>query len=157
MRRSAMREEMTIDDAVNVFSVVADEDVHDDDRDISARACAAIRLVNYVDDQSLEVERERTRRHGLRRGDTRIADGHRIEGGWDGGGRRDLLAGRGVHAGETLYLLTDAGWHAVRYESNMSRSEPLLYLPFPAFEKTFSSVFHAKRSSRGQTNCGGHD
>jgi hypothetical protein len=35
-----------------------------------------------------------------------------------------------VHAGEGLYLLTCAGWHAVRYESNVPR-EPVLYMPLP--------------------------
>ena len=126
-----MYEEMTIDDAMNVVRVVADERVHDDDRDFKALACAARRLVHHIDEQSLELERERARRDGLRRGDTRIPDGRRLEDGRDGGGRRDFLAGRGVHAGETLYLLTYAGWHAVRYESNMPRNEPLLYLPLP--------------------------
>jgi hypothetical protein len=84
-----------------------------------------------LDEQSLELERERARRHGLRPGDTRIADGHQLEDGRDGGGRRDFLAGRGVHAGETLYVLTYAGWHPVRYESNMPGNEPFLYLPLP--------------------------
>jgi hypothetical protein len=36
-----------------------------------------------------------------------------------------------VHAGEILYLLTCAGWHAVRYESNMPRKEPVLYVTLP--------------------------
>ena len=36
-----------------------------------------------------------------------------------------------MHAGETLFLLTCAGWHPVRYESNFPRKEPVLYLPLP--------------------------
>jgi hypothetical protein len=40
-----------------------------------------------------------------------------------------------VHAGETLYLLTCVGWHAVRYESNMPHGSPVLYLPLPGVQE----------------------
>jgi hypothetical protein len=146
MKEVAMYEEMTIDDAINVVRVVAAERVHDDDRDVRALACAARRIADHIDEQSLELERERARRHGLTRGDTRIADGHQLEDGRDGGGRRDFLAGRGVHAGEMLYLLTYAGWHPVRYESNVPRNEPLLYLPLPGVRQDI--VLYVPRQAR---------
>jgi hypothetical protein len=75
-------------------------------------------LVGHVAEQSREIERERARRYALARESVRLVEGHRPEEGTDSGGRRDFLAGRAVHAGQMLYLLTYAGWHAVRYESN---------------------------------------
>jgi hypothetical protein len=51
-----------------------------------------------------------------------------------------------VHAGDTLYLLTHAGWHSVRYESNTPRNEPLLYLPLPAVREEV--VFRLPREAR---------
>jgi hypothetical protein len=49
----------------------------------------------------------------------------------DGGGRRDFVDDRSVHAGEALFLLTCAGWHPVRYESNVAGREPVLYVRLP--------------------------
>ncbi len=72
--------------------------------------------------------------------------GHRLEEGTDGGGRRDFLAGRPVHAGETLYLLTCVGWHPVRYESNMPKNTALLYLPLPGVPD--EAVFTVPREAR---------
>src|SRR5712692_9908223 len=95
---------------------------------------AAKRLVNHVGEQSREAERERARRKGLPQEDARLVEGHRLEEGTDGGGRRDFLAGLAVYAGQTLYLLTCAGWHAVRYESNMPHKAPVLYLPLPGVQ-----------------------
>src|SRR5574338_414961 len=63
--------------------------------------------------------------------DAGAPSGSPLKEGSDGGGRRDFLAGRGVHAGETLYLLTYSGWHPVRYESTMPRYVPVLYVPLP--------------------------
>lgn len=60
-----------------------------------------------------------------------MPDGAPLIDGVDGGGRRDFLIGRPVHAGEGLFLLTCAGWHPVGYESNVAGSEPVLYLPLP--------------------------
>ena len=41
-------------------------------------------------------------------------------------------AGRCTPAtGQTLYMLTGTGWQGVRYESDMSGKEPVLYLPLP--------------------------
>jgi hypothetical protein len=125
-----MKDEMTIDDAINVARTLGDERVGDPDREINTLACAAQRLARHVEEQRLELERERARRHELGCRDAR-SDGHRLRAGTDGGGRREFLSGRGVHAGETLYLLTYAGWHAVRYESNMPCNEPVLYMPLP--------------------------
>jgi hypothetical protein len=126
-----MRYEMTTEDATNVVNVLSDDLACDPNEDVRQLATAARRLVNHIAEQSTELERERARRHGLGCEDARRSDGHRLRAGTDGGGRRDFLADRGVHAGETLYLLTYAGWHAVRYESNMPRNEPVLYLPLP--------------------------
>jgi hypothetical protein len=53
-----------------------------------------------------------------------LIEGRQVEDGADGGGSRDFLAGRPVHAGETLYLLTSLGWYPVRYDSNMPRNSP---------------------------------
>ena len=93
-----------------------------------------------------ELERERARRRGLGSREAVTLEGHRLENGADGGGRRDFLAGRGVHAGETLYLLTYSGWHPVRYESNLPRNEPLLYLPLPGVREEV--VFCVPREAR---------
>ena len=123
--------EMTIDDAANVVRVIGDERADDPERDVSALARAARRLLHQVDELAFELERERARRHSLRRGDTRMPDGHALLEGMDGGGRRDFLGERPVHAGEALFLLTCAGWHPVRYESNHRGGEAVLYLPLP--------------------------
>ena len=106
-------------------------DLRGDDADGQVRelAVAARRLARQVDEQSLELERERARRRGFGSRDARFAQGSPLVSGVDGGGRRDFVAGRPVHAGEALFLLTSAGWNPVRYESNMPRNEPLLYLP----------------------------
>ncbi len=126
-----MDHEMTIDDAANVVRVIGDERADDPDRDVSALARAARRLLYQVDELAFELERERARRHRLRHGDTRMPDGHALLEGMDGGGRRDFLGERPVHAGEALFLLTCAGWHPVRYESNIAAGEPVLYVPLP--------------------------
>jgi hypothetical protein len=122
---------MTIDDAINIARVLGNERAHDEDRDITKLATAAKRLVCHVEEQRVELERERARRKGLRSEDTRLPEGHQIKNGSDAGGARDFLAGRSVHAGELLYVLTYAGWHPVRYESNMPLYRPVLYLPLP--------------------------
>ena len=126
-----MHTEMTVDDAINIARVVGDLRGDDADGQVRELAVAARRLARQVDGQSLELEREMARRRGFGSPDARFAQGSPLISGVDGGGRRDFLAGRGVHAGETLYLLTHTGWHPVRYESNMPRNEPLLYLPLP--------------------------
>jgi hypothetical protein len=129
-----MHDEMTIDDAINVANVGNDLLSDHADADVRELAIAAKRLVNHVGEQSREAERERARRTGLPQEDARLVEGHRLEEGTDGGGRRDFLAGLAVHAGQTLYLLTCAGWHAVRYESNMPHNAPVLYLPLPGVQ-----------------------
>ena len=129
-----MHDEMTIDDAINVANVGNDLLSDHADADVRELAIAAKRLVNHVGEQSREAERERARRKGLPQKDARLVEGHRLEEGTDGGGRRDFLAGLAVHAGQTLYLLTCAGWHAVRYESNMPQKAPVLYLPLPGVQ-----------------------
>jgi hypothetical protein len=126
-----MYEQMTIDDAVNVVRVMSDMLAHDGDEDVQELVAAAKHLVRHIQEQSCELERERARRLRIEPNGSQCSDGEPLIEGADGGGRRDFLAGRPVHAGETLYLLTRAGWHAVRYESNMPRKQPLLYVPLP--------------------------
>jgi hypothetical protein len=141
-----MYDEMSIEDAVSVVRAIGDERRDDPDCDVRALARAAKRLLHQIDELAFELERERARQHGLTRGVTRIPDGHQLDDGRDSGGRRDFLAGRGVHAGEPLFLLTYAGWHAVRYESNVPRNEPLLYLPLPGVREDV--VFRLPREAR---------
>ena len=126
-----MHTEMTVDDAINVARVVGDLRGEDADGEVRELAVAARRLARQVDEQSLELERERARRRGFGSRDARFAQGSPLIGGVDGGGRRDFVAGRPVHAGDALFLLTCAGWHPVRYESNVRGGEPVLYLPLP--------------------------
>jgi hypothetical protein len=125
-----MRDNMTVEDAINVVHVLGRDLASDGNEDVQRLVSAATWLVSYVQEQAAELELERARRHGIGRDETATAEGHRLERA-DRGGRRDFLAGRGVHAGETLYLLTYCGWHPVRYESNMPRNAPLLYVPLP--------------------------
>jgi hypothetical protein len=127
-----MYDQMTIDDAVNVVRVMSDVLAHDGDEDVRELVAAAKHLVRHIEEQSCELERERARRLGVNgRHGSRFPDGDPLIEGTDGGGRRDFLSGRPVHAGEVLYLLTCAGWHPVRYESNMPHGQPVLYLPLP--------------------------
>jgi hypothetical protein len=141
-----MRNEMTIEDATNVVNVLSDDLACDPNEDVRELATAASRLVRHIAEQSSELERERARRRGLARGEARVPDGNPLKEGADGGGRRDFLAGHPVHAGETLYLLTYGGWHAVRYESSMPRNEPCLYLPLPGVREDV--VFWVPREAR---------
>jgi len=126
-----MHTEMTIDDAINVARVVGDLRGDDADGEVRELAVAARRLALQVDEQSLELERERARRRGIGSRDAPFAQGSPLISGVDGGGRRDFVAGRPVHAGEALFLLTCAGWHPVRYECNFPAGEAVLYLPLP--------------------------
>jgi hypothetical protein len=126
-----MRDEMTIEDATNVVNVLGDVLACDANGDARELGTAARRLLRHITEQSSELERERARRRGLARGEVRVPDGNPLKEGADGGGRRDFLAARPVHAGEALFLLTCAGWHPVRYESNFPAREPVLYLPVP--------------------------
>jgi hypothetical protein len=126
-----MNDDMRIDDAANVVRMIGDERADDSDRDVRALARAARRLLQQIDELAFELERERARRHGLNRRETRMPDGHPLLEGMDGDGRRDFLDERPVHAGEALFILTCAGWHPVRYESDFPRREPVLYLPLP--------------------------
>jgi hypothetical protein len=130
-----MYDEMTIDDAVNIANVANDSLARHADEDKRELVIAAKKLVSHIKEQSREIERERARRHALAGEGARLAEGHRLEEGTDGGGRRDFLAGRAVHAGQMLYLLTCAGWHAVRYESNMPHKTSVLYLPLPGVQE----------------------
>lgn len=130
-----MHDDMTIDDAINVANVVTDCMPPDADTDMRELAVAAKRLVGHVAEQLCELERERARRKAAAGEGAPLVEGHWLEEGTDGGGRRDFLAGRAVHAGETLYLLTSLGWYPVRYESNIPRKTSLLYLPLPGVQE----------------------
>lgn len=133
--RSSVHDEVSVEDAVNVVDVINDCLAPDADDDVRELAVAAKRLVRHIDELSRELECERARRRGVAEKDARLAEGHRLEEGTDGGGRRDFLAGRSVHAGETLYLLTSLGWYPVRYESNMPRKASLIYLALPGVQE----------------------
>lgn len=126
-----MRDEMLVEDAINVANVTSTWLPEGADTEVRQLAVAAKRLAEHVLEQARELERERARRRGMSGPERRLVDGQCLEAGEDGGGRRDFLAGRPVHAGEGLYLLTCLGWHPVRYESNMPRATSLLYLPLP--------------------------
>jgi len=126
-----MQDEMTVEDAVNVANVLSDVLAHHPEQEVRDIVIAARQLVRHVADHSRELERERARRRSLAREEASAAEGHRLEEGADRGGRRDFLAGRAVHAGDVLYILTCAGWHPVRYESNMPRKASVLYVPLP--------------------------
>lgn len=123
-------DDMTIDDAINVANVIADCVAPDADGDLRELAVAAKRLVRELDAQAQELERERARhRHGSRQAS--LVDGMPLQERTDAGGWRELLAGRPVHAGDTLYLLTSLGWYPVRYETNVPRKNSFLYLSLP--------------------------
>lgn len=126
-----MSHEMTIDDAVNIANVASSCLAREADEGVRELATAAKRLVQYIVEQSRDLERERARRQALSARDVSFTEGHRLLEGTDGGGRRDFLAGRAVHAGQTLHLLTWAGWHPVRYESDMPHKAPVLNLSLP--------------------------
>lgn len=141
-----MRDNMTVEDAINVVNVLGCDLASEGNEDVRKLVSAATRLVSHAREQAAELERERARRQGIGHREMTMPEGHRLENGADGGGRRDFLAGRGVHAGETLYVLTYCGWHAVRYESNMPRNEPCLYLPLPGVREDV--VFWVPREAR---------
>jgi hypothetical protein len=141
-----MRENMTVEDAINVVHVLGRDLASSGNEDLGKLLSAATSLVSHAQEQAAELERERARRQGIGDREGTTLEGHRLENGADGGGRRDFLAGRGVHAGETLYLLTYGGWHAVRYESNMPRNEPCLYFPLPGVREDV--VFWVPREAR---------
>jgi hypothetical protein len=141
-----MREDMTGEDAINVVHVLGREFASNGDEDLRKFVSATSWLVAHAQEQAAELERERARRQGMGHREAMTVEGHRLEKGADGGGRRDFLAGRGVHAGETLYLLTYGGWHPVRYEPNMPRNEPCLYLPLPGVREDV--VFWVPREAR---------
>jgi hypothetical protein len=141
-----MRNNMTVEDAINVVHVLGCDLAPNGDEDLRKLVSAATSLVSHVQEQAAELERERARWRGTGQREAAMPEGHRLENGVDGGGRRDFLAGRGVHAGETLYLLTYSGWHPVRYESNLPRNEPCLYLPLPGVREDV--VFWVPREAR---------
>lgn len=141
-----MGDNLTVEDAVNVVHVLGRDLASNGDEELGKLVSAATRLVSHVQEQASELERERARRQGIGHREGTRPEGLRLENGVDGGGRRDFLAGRGVHAGETLYLLTYSGWHPVRYESNMPRNEPCLYLPLPGVREDV--VFWVPREAR---------
>jgi hypothetical protein len=141
-----MRDNMTVEDAINVVHVLGGDLASNGDEDLRKLVSAATSLVSHVQEQAAELERERARRHGTGVREAATPEGHRLENGIDGGGRRDFLAERGVHAGETMYLLTYSGWHPVRYESSLTQNEPLLYLPLPGVREEV--VFCVPREAR---------
>jgi hypothetical protein len=130
MRCVVTVDDMTIDDAINVATVIADCVTPDADGDLRELAVAAKRLVRELGAQAQELERERARHRSWSR-QASLVDGMPLQEGTDAGGWRELLAGRPVHAGNTLYLLTSLGWYPVRYETNVPRKNSFLYLSLP--------------------------
>lgn len=124
-------DEITIEDAINVANVIGDCLPPDADTELRELALAARRLVREVQDQADELERERARRRSVARREAHLTDGALLEDRIDGGGWREFLVGRPVHAGDVLYLLTSLGWHVVRYESNAPQKRAFLYLSLP--------------------------
>jgi hypothetical protein len=124
-------DEITIDDAINVANVIADCLPADADTDLRELALAARRLVREVQEQADELERERARRRSVAPRAGPLIDGGPLEDRIDAGGWREFLAGRPIHAGDTLYLLTTLGWLAVRYESHVPQKRAFLYLSLP--------------------------
>jgi hypothetical protein len=112
---------MTIDDAINVVNVISECLTPDDRTDLHQLVLAARRLVREVREQAAELERERARRRGQATREAPPAEGGPVREGLDGGGWREFLASRPIHAGDTLYLLTALGWYVVRYESDVPR------------------------------------
>jgi hypothetical protein len=100
-----MRNNMTVEDAINVVHVLGRDLASNGDEDLRKLVSVATWLVSHAQEQAAELERERGRRHGIGDREAAMAEGHRLENGVDGGGRHDFLAARGVHAGETLYML----------------------------------------------------
>jgi hypothetical protein len=129
-----MDNKMTIGDALNIANVASDCLADLRDQGVRELAIAAKRLVSHIAEQSRELEREQARCRSLARGNALRVEGDRLEEGTDVGGRRDFLAGRAVHAGQGLCLLTCLGWQPVRYESNMPREASVLYLPLPGVD-----------------------
>jgi hypothetical protein len=129
-----MDDKMTIGDALNIANVASDCLADHGDQDVRELAIAARRLVSHIAEQSRELEREQARCRSLARGNALRVEGDRLEEGTDVGGRRDFLAGRAVHAGQGLCLLTCLGWQPVRYESNMPH-QPVLYMPLPGVQQ----------------------
>jgi hypothetical protein len=141
-----MSENLTVDDGINVVHVLGCDRASDGNDHMRKLVSAATCLVSHVQEQAAELERERARRQGIGAREAITIEGHRLENGADGGGRRDFLAGRGVRAGETLYLLKYCGWHAVRYESNVPCAQPCLYFPQPGVREDV--VFWVPREAR---------
>jgi hypothetical protein len=124
-------DDITIEDAINVANVISECIATDAERDLRELAVAARRLVRELGDQARELERERARRRSAAGKETSLVYGKSLQQGADSGGWREYLAGRPVHAGDTLFLLTSLGWHAVRYESDAPRRNSFLYLSLP--------------------------
>ena len=149
-----MSDEMTIDDAINVANILSDVLASDANDDVRELAVAARRLVRHIGEQACELERERARRQALARGHARFTDGHPLEEGADGGGRRDFLAGRPVHAGQTLCMLTCNGWQAVRIQVEHvgQRARAVSAAAWRATGRG-DLPFLVKHASHGRTNC----
>jgi hypothetical protein len=136
-------DDMTIDDAVNVANVIADCVAPDADADLRELPVAARRLVREVGEQGRELERERARRRSTATERRPVVEGMSLREGTDCGGWRQYLAGRPVHAGDQLFLLTSLGWHAVRYESDVPRRSSYVYLSLPGARDELAFVVPA--------------
>ena len=148
-----MRDNMTVEEAINVEGVLAC-----DLAPTAMRTCGSSQpppALSVTSNNSRWIlNADQARRQGIGHCRSAVPDGYRLENGTEGGGRRDFLAGLSVHAGETLYLLTYCGRHSVRYESNLRKTSRCCTCHYQEFERRSRSVFRVKRASRGRRNCG---
>jgi hypothetical protein len=126
---------LSIEDAINIANVshdaVQEPSYEPGHVDVPQLANAARQLAREIYKLHGELDRERARAYQLARPETPRVEGHPLDEGHDEGGSRHFLAGRPVHPGQPLYLLTHLGWHPVRYESNMPKGPALLYFSLP--------------------------
>jgi hypothetical protein len=129
------RTPLSIEDAMNIASVSHDAVQYPKyapgDVDVPLLATAARQLVQEIYWLRTELENERARARDFVRPDAPRIEGHPLQEGRDGGGRRHFIGGRSVHCGRPLYLLTHLGWYSVRYEANLAKSQELLYFGLP--------------------------
>jgi hypothetical protein len=119
-------------DARNILLNAESDDVSR--LDVRSVIVAGLSLDQELTRVARELESLRARTRSLRSADTLTTqvEGHPLVEGRDGGGPRHYLAGRPVHAGNPLYLLTLLGWMAARYEWGYRPGTPCkLYVRLP--------------------------
>jgi hypothetical protein len=151
-----MSNHMAVEDAINVVQILGCELASDGDEDVGKLVSTAIWLVSHVQEQALELERERARGHGIGRREATTLEGHRLENGADGGGRRDFLAARGVHSGETFTCSRTAAGMPLGTNPTCRATSHVCTCRCRVFERTWCFGSNPRRGSRGRRNCGSH-